>query len=346
VNSTIGIILIDDSAIVRQVLSRELARQTGIEVLGVAADPIAGRELLLERRPQVVLLDLELPRMDGVTFLRRLMKFHPLPVIVCSASTGRGGATAIECLEAGAFEVLAKPVTAAALPEFVVRLTETIRAAAKSAIRPSARSATPVVPPIGVADATALVAIGASTGGTDALRTILAALPADAPPIAVVQHMPAGFTKPFADRLDALSAIRVREAADGDPLRAGLALIAPGGRQTRVIRDGATLRVRVIDAPPVKRHRPSVEVLFTSAAAAAGARAMGVLLTGMGDDGADGMRTLADAGALTVAQDEASCVVFGMPKAAIAAGGVREVLPLEQIARRIRDFAAAPRRAA
>ncbi len=352
------IIIVDDSAIVRQVLRNELERQPGIEVVATAADPLLAREKILELHPDCVILDLEMPKMDGLTFLRKLMKFHPVPVIVCSGLTPKGCALAVECLEAGAFEVVSKPGGNFSVREVAARLAELVQAAASSRPRPRATAPTlssasllsstssPIAPPstARVADARTgsnrLIAIGTSTGGTEALRVVLSALPLDTPGIVMVQHMPEGFTKAFADRLNTLCAIEVKEAQDGDVIRTGRALLAPGSQHMRVVREGSQWVVRVFDGPRVMRHKPSVEVLFESAAQVAGARALGVIVTGMGGDGATGLLAMRKAGAVTIAQDEQSCVVFGMPREAIRCGGAQIVAPLDRIAKLIGDFTA------
>ncbi|MFO0829232.1 MAG: chemotaxis response regulator protein-glutamate methylesterase [Phycisphaerales bacterium] len=343
----IGIIIVDDSAATRQILARELGREADIDVLGVADSPYTARELIIEKRPQVVTLDLDMPRMDGLTFLRRVMKFLPTPVIVCSSLTPTGCAKSIECLDAGAFDVIGKPAGSAAAAEFVQRLAELVRAAAR-ANRPVAPVAAPtaLVARRSAAPATidqrSIIVIGSSTGGTEALRAVLTALPAQMPPIAIVQHMPEGFTKLFAGRLNGLCELEVREAREGEPFAPGVALLAPGGKHLRLRRDATGRYVaNVADGPQVKHHRPSVEILFESTAAVAGKHAIGVLLTGMGDDGADGLLSIRRAGGATIAQDEASCVVFGMPKAAIDRGAADVVLPLGQIADRLRTLASA-----
>jgi len=355
-NGRIGVIIVDDSAITRQVIARELSRAPDIEVLGSAADPLTARDLILEKRPHVITLDLEMPKMDGLTFLRRIIKFNPIPVIVCSSLTQNGCAKAMECLEAGACEVIGKPRGTAPTIEWGAQLIDLVRAAARArvqhrtvaetiapvraVVRQPTRPPTVLLSTIGSpVDPRKVIAMGSSTGGTEALRVILSELPAETPAIVMTQHMPEGFTKPFADRLNGLSRLEVREAVAGDVLRPGLALLAPACHHLSIVRDGMRYIARVTEGPPVKRHRPSVEVLFESVALAAGSHAMGVILTGMGDDGADGMLSMHRAGAHTVAQDDATCVVFGMPKAAIARGGVRAIHPLNEIAKRIRDFA-------
>ena len=356
---TARVILVDDSAIVRQVLQAQLSRQPGIEVVATAADPFAAREKILELKPDCVVLDIEMPRMDGLTFLKKLMKFHPVPTIICSSITPKGCTLAVECLEAGAFEVVSKPGGNFSVGDVATRLAELIRAAThapKQAIAAAAATVpaltavnalTPAKPKMlptafrpGLSDR--LIAIGTSTGGTEALREVLSALPIDVPPIVMVQHMPEGFTKAFADRLDRLCKIAVKEAEDGDALIPGRALLAPGNRHMRLVRDGGGAAskwiVRVADGPRVLRHKPSVEVLFESCAQYAGKNAMGIIMTGMGNDGATGLLSMRKAGALTVGQDEPSCVVYGMPREAALCGAVQVVSPLDKIARHIVDF--------
>jgi len=353
---TARVILVDDSAIVRQVLQAQLSRQPGIEVVATAADPFAAREKILQLKPDCVVLDIEMPRMDGLTFLKKLMKFHPVPTIICSSITPKGCTLAVECLEAGAFEVVSKPGGNFSVGDVAARLAELIRAAthapkahaptpthgvsAVNALTPAQPKALPTAFRPGLSDK--LVAIGTSTGGTEALREVLAALPVDVPPIVMVQHMPEGFTKAFADRLDRLCRIAVKEAEDGDALIPGRALLAPGNRHMRLVRDGGGAAskwiVRVADGPRVLRHKPSVEVLFESCAQYAGKNAMGIIMTGMGNDGATGLLSMRKAGALTVGQDEPSCVVYGMPREAALCGAVQVVSPLDRIAKHIVDF--------
>ena len=356
---TARVILVDDSAIVRQVLQAQLARQPGIEVVATAADPFAAREKILQLKPDCVVLDIEMPRMDGLTFLKKLMKFHPVPTIICSSITPKGCALALECLESGAFEVVSKPGGNCSVGDVATRLAELIRAAthaskppitsashasaalsAVNALTPAKPKTLPTAFRPGLSDR--LIAIGTSTGGTEALREVLAALPIDVPPIVMVQHMPEGFTKAFADRLDRLCKIAVKEAEDGDALIPGRALLAPGNRHMRLVRDGAGATskwiVRVADGPRVLRHKPSVEVLFESCAQYAGKNAMGIIMTGMGNDGATGLLSMRKAGALTIGQDEPSCVVYGMPREAALCGAVQVVSPLDRIAKHIVDF--------
>ena len=340
----IHVLVVDDSAVVRQFMSGLLSAEPGMEVM-VAADPLIALRKMESRRPDVIVLDLEMPRMDGLTFLRRVMRQDPIPVVVCSGHTGPGTDTALRALEEGAVEVLAKPKLGVRnfLHDSAVMLLDTIRAAAQA--RPRRREGLAPPPPRLTADAVLprghhaprraaserIVAVGASTGGTDALREILQALPPEVPGMVVVQHMPELFTATFARRLDEECRIHVKEAADGDRVAKGTALIAPGDRHLTVVRRGGGHGVRVIDGPLVCRHRPSVDVLFRSVAQAAGPLAVGVILTGMGDDGAQGLLEMKQTGAATIAQDEATCVVFGMPKEAIARGGVGEVVPLPGI---------------
>ncbi len=351
----IHVMVVDDSAVVRQFMSGLLSQQPGMSVT-VAADPLIALRKMNQQRPDVILLDLEMPRMDGMTFLRRVMRESPLPVVVCSGYAGAGTETALRALDEGAVEVLAKPKLGVRdfLQETSVILLDTIRAAALA--RPHRRRRLVSAPRL-TADAVLprrsgqprrqpsdrIVAIGASTGGTDALAQILEALPIDAPGIVVVQHMPELFTAAFAQRLNKSCRISVREAVDGDPIVEGQALIAPGNKHLMVDRNGNDHTVRVADGPLVSRHRPSVDVLFRSVAQTVGPYAVGVILTGMGDDGARGLEEMKQTGAATIAQDEASCVVFGMPKEAIARGAVDEVVNLSQISAAVlRKTATAP----
>ncbi len=333
------VLVVDDSAVVRQGVAGILG-QSGRFRVTVAADPLIALSKLARDRPDVILLDLEMPRMDGLSFLRRLMAEDPIPVVVCSGLATRGADAALLALEDGAVEVVAKPRLGIQdfLRESAVALEDALRAAVEARPRRGrrpgpapARAAVAARPTL--ADTTdKVVPIGASTGGTEALRVLLEAMPEDAPGMAIVQHMPEAFTAAFARRLQETCRIEVKEAADGDRLTPGRALIAPGNRHLRVHRTGAHYLVEVSGGPLVSRHRPSVDVLFHSVAKAAGGNAVGVLLTGMGADGAEGLLAMHRAGAGTIAQDEASCVVFGMPKEAIVRGAVDEVLPLSRIA--------------
>ncbi|SNR60791.1 two-component system, chemotaxis family, response regulator CheB [Humidesulfovibrio mexicanus] len=345
----INVLVVDDSALVRQTLIDILQSDPDIRVVAAAADPIVAAEKLREVVPDVITLDIEMPRMDGLTFLRKLMSQHPIPVVICSSLAEEGDETTFRALEYGAVEIITKPKvgTKQFLEESRIRILDAVRAAAQSKLKlRSGASSFKVTPKL---DADVMLAkaqpganhfrttekvvlVGASTGGTEALLTFLQALPHDSPAIAVVQHMPEHFTAAFAKRLDGICRINVREAKDNDTLLRGQALIAPGSRHMLLKRSGTRYHVEVKDGPLVSRHRPSVDVLFRSGARYAGKNAVGVIMTGMGDDGAKGMREMFDAGAYTIAQDEASCVVFGMPQEAIKHGGVHKVLPLATIA--------------
>lgn len=341
----INVLVIDDSAVVRTAMSQILAR-VGMYVQ-TAPDPIIALQKMQKARPDVILLDIEMPRMDGLTFLHRVMSTDPIPVVVCSGLAGPGTEVALHALEEGAVEIVSKPRLGLKgfLEDSANRIVQAVRAAAQARVRTRARVAVQpklgadvVIPPkkLTIRDTThKVVVIGASTGGTEALREFLQAMPPDAPGIAIVQHMPEVFTAQFAKRLNEICRIEVKEAESNDRLVSGRALIAPGNHHLSVRRSGALYFVDVLDGPPVKLHRPSVEVLFRSAAQAAGKNAVGVIMTGMGDDGADGMLELKQAGAHTIAQDESTCVVFGMPKEAIERGGVDEVLPLPRIAQTV-----------
>ncbi len=339
----IRVLVVDDSALVRSVLSEELGRFPDIEVVGTATDPFVARDRILELHPDVLTLDVEMPRMDGLSFLERLMRHHPIPVVIVSSLTPEHSDAALRALDLGAIDVVSKPGSAYSVPEVGRDLVRAIRTAAHARLpKPHAHGglpATPAVSSSNTGDALArlrttnrLLAIGASTGGTKAIETVLRALPASAPGTVIVQHMPAGFTRAFAQRLNGVCTIEVREAADGDLVTPGLALIAPGNQHMVVQRNGAQFVARLKDGPPVHHQRPAVDVLFQSVARAAGRNAVGVVLTGMGADGARGMRAMYDAGAWTIAQDEASCVVYGMPREAVALGGVHEVKALDRVA--------------
>jgi two-component system chemotaxis response regulator CheB len=344
----IKVLIVDDSATVRQTLKAVLEGDPGIEVIATAADPFIAVERLRVQVPDVIILDIEMPRMDGLTFLDRIMSQHPIPVVICSTLTGRGSASAMAALDRGAVEVVCKPTlgTKQFLEDAAVMLTQTVRAAARvdpSRLRPrdgglgAPKLTADAVLAKGRAKAMLetterVVAIGASTGGTEALAHLLAAMPVDCPGMIIVQHMPEHFTAPFAQRLDAMSRIHVKEAATGDSVLRGQALIAPGGKHLLLQRSGARYHVDVKDGPLVARHRPSVDVLFRSTARYAGANGVGVIMTGMGDDGARGLLEMKAARAPTLAQDEASCVVFGMPNEAIKLGAVDEVVGLSHLA--------------
>jgi two-component system chemotaxis response regulator CheB len=341
----LNVLVVDDSAIVRQVLAAVLSEKRGFRVT-VAADPIIAMDKMKKFPPDVILLDLEMPRMDGMTFLEKLMSQNPIPVVVCSGLTGPRTEEAIRALEIGAVDLITKPKVGIRgfLEESAVLLEDTVKAAAKAKLNKfrmlrgkSAKynSADVVIPhlalPAGPQQRQKIVAIGASTGGTEALLQILEQMPEDCPGIVTVQHMPEGFTAAFAKRLNGVCRIEVKEAADGDKVVPGRAYIAPGNRHTIVRRIGPTYFLEVREGPLVSRHRPSVNVLFRSVAQAAGSSAVGILMTGMGDDGADGLLEMKQADAFTVAQDEASCVVFGMPREAILRGAAEEILSLSKI---------------
>ncbi|HEY3293825.1 MAG TPA: chemotaxis response regulator protein-glutamate methylesterase [bacterium] len=329
----IKVLIVDDSALVRKVFAEELARDPLIQVIGTAPDPYVARDKIVQLSPDVLTLDVEMPRMDGLTFLRKLMKYHPLPVIVVSSLTPKGGDMAMEALEIGAVDVMCKPGEAYTVGEMSRDLCQKIKAAVNSRLRqpmPVAESSVQARPPL-LRTTLKIVAIGASTGGTEALKEVLTRYPANAPATVVVQHMPQAFTKAFAERLNGLCAVEVREAVSGDTLRPGLVLIAPGNMHMVLQRSGAVYSVAVKDGPRVHHQRPAVDVLFRSVARHAGPNAVGVILTGMGADGAEGMLEMKQAGARTLAQDEATCVVYGMPKEAVAVGAVERVAPLPRI---------------
>lgn len=346
----IKVMVVDDSAVVRQTMVDILTSDPEIEVISTASDPYVAARRLKEQVPDVITLDVEMPRMDGLTFLRKIMSQHPIPVVMCSSLTDDGSDTALKALEYGAVDIITKPRigTRQFLEESRVRVCDAVKAAANARLRKlsprtleaSAKLTADAVLPVArnrsmIETTEKVVVVGASTGGTEALRIFLEVLPPDVPGIVIVQHMPEQFTSSFAQRLDALCRISVQEARDGDTVLRGRALIAPGNRHCLLKRSGARYYVEIKDGPLVSRHRPSVDVLFRSTARYAGANAVGVIMTGMGDDGARGMREMKDAGAHTLAQDEASCVVFGMPNEAVKHGGVEQVVPLERIAREV-----------
>lgn len=336
----IKVLVVDDSAVVRQILTQELARDPGIEVVGSAPDPYVARDKIVFLKPDVLTLDIEMPRMDGITFLKKLMQHFPLPVIVVSSLTPKGGDLALEALDSGAVDVLCKPGASYTVGDMSVELIDKIKAAAHVDIKRRAQIAAraPVTPRVTSAltrTTNKVVAVGASTGGTQALQAMLMQMPPNSPGIIIVQHMPEHFTRSFADRLNELCPIEVREAEDNDSVVPGKALIAPGNRHMLLRRSGARYYVQVKDGPLVCRHRPSVEVLFNSVARYAGANAVGVMLTGMGGDGSKAMLEMKKAGAVNVAQNEETCVVFGMPKEAIKLGAVDYVEPLEKITDRV-----------
>lgn len=337
---SIRLLIVDDSAIVRRVLAQELGAAAGIDVVATAPDPYVARDRIVALRPDVITLDIEMPRMDGVTFLRKLMEYYPLPVVIVSSLTPRGSALALEALEAGAVEVIAKPGPAYTVGEMSAELVRAIRTAARANVKAIRSARGPVERLSMTATTTKVVAIGASTGGTVAIRSLLDTMPPNGPGMVVVQHMPEGFTRVFARSLNECCEMDVREAEDGDQVVSGRVLIAPGNQHLVLRRCGATYRVQVKDGPRVWECRPSVDVLFRSVARYAGANAVGVLLTGMGCDGAAGLKAMRDAGASTIVQDERSCAVFGMPKEAIAVGAAQHVLPLQQIPAQVLELAA------
>jgi two-component system chemotaxis response regulator CheB len=346
------VLVVDDSASVRETLTRILESDPSIQVMATASDPFVAAKRIQDEVPDVITLDVEMPRMDGITFLRKLMAQRPIPVVMCSSLTEEGSTTLMQALEAGAVDVILKPRVD--IPQFLedskIRICDVVKAAAHARLRnvPATRNAEQrrtaqkkltadamLPPPNGHAMARTterIVCIGASTGGTESLRVVLEDLPVDCPGIVVVQHMPEKFTEAFARRLNGLCAVEVKEAADGDTVLRGQVLIAPGNKHTLLQRSGARYHVQVKDGPLVTRHRPSVDVLFRSAARYAGANAAGIIMTGMGDDGARGLSEMKAAGAYTIAQDEATCVVFGMPKEAIARGAADKIMPLQNLA--------------
>lgn len=340
-DNSLQVLVVDDSAMVRQVMQAIMSTDRRIQVKA-AADPLIAWAKMQKERPHVVVTDLEMPRMDGLTFIRKIMSEMPTPVVVCSGLAARGTELALRALEEGAVEVITKPKVGVRefLHESAVTLLDAVWSAAQAQLKPrlaaaprlTADAVLPRKKAPALAAPSAVIAVGASTGGTEALRVFLAALPTDCPPVVIVQHMPEVFTRAFAERLNKECAIEIAEACNGDHLRNGQALIAPGNRHMLVNRNADEFVIQVVDGPLVSRHRPSVDVLFRSVALSVGAKAVGVIMTGMGDDGADGLREMKDAGAVTIAQDEGSCVIFGMPKEAIERGAVDVVMPLAQIA--------------
>lgn len=344
-------LIVDDSALIRQILTELLSRDQEIEVIGTAQDPFVAREKIKAMNPDVITLDVEMPRMDGLTFLEKLMAARPMPVVMVSSLTEIGCQTTLRALELGAVDFVTKPRidVREGMTELAQDLVGKIKAAACANVKRTAwkikggePSPTPQTSRVASSGAMikttdTIIAIGASTGGTEALKEVLEALPPNTPPIIMTQHMPEKFTKTFADRLNQLCRISVKEAEDGDSVLPGHALLAPGNYHMVLVRSGARYSVRLTQDEPVNRHRPSVDVMFDSVARTAGANSVGVILTGMGNDGAKGLLAMKQAGAITIAQDEATCVVFGMPKEAIKLGGVDQVLPLSQIAQAVLD---------
>ena len=351
-SARIKVMIVDDSAVVRQSVRQILEREPGIEVIGAASDPVFALGHMQRQWPDVIVLDIEMPRMDGLTFLKKIMSERPTPVVICSSLAESGASATMQALASGAVSIITKPKLG--VKQFLEDSSNDVVQAVKAAARANARrlapptpSATPapklsaeaVISAAGLGSGASmlrtterLVAIGTSTGGTQALEAVLRRMPATAAGIVIVQHMPERFTAMFAERLNSLCAIEVREARHGDRVIPGLALIAPGGKHMMLARSGAQYRVEVVDGPLINRHRPSVDVLFRSCAKFAGKNAVGVIMTGMGDDGARGLKEMHDAGSATIAEDESTCVVFGMPKEAIRLGAVDRVLPLDEIA--------------
>ncbi len=341
---TIKVLIVDDSALIRGVMKEIISAQPDMEVVGAAPDPLAARELIKQTNPDVLTLDVEMPKMDGLDFLERLMRLRPMPVLMVSSLTERGSEITLRALELGAVDYITKPKMSiqSGMLEYAELIAEKIRIAARARVR-----ATP--PPLAQGQGSAalasvrnplissekLIIIGASTGGTEAIKEFLVQLPSDSPGVLITQHMPEGFTRSFANRLDKLCKISVKEAEGGERVLPGHAYLAPGHSHLKLVRSGANYMTQLDDGPPVNRHRPSVDVLFESAAQAAGKNAVGVILTGMGKDGAAGMLKMKEAGAYNLAQDEASCVVFGMPREAIAIGATHDVAPLSELPGRV-----------
>lgn len=348
-NNKIRVLIVDDSASVRQILSTILSEDPDIEVMAAVSDPFAAAKRLQEELPDVIILDIEMPRMDGMTFLRKIMAQRPIPVIICSTLTEQGSNLMFEAFEAGAVDIVPKPRvdTRQALMESSGRLRDAVKSASRARVRPRAArrpveaklTADAIMPPPVAGrsrpETERIVCIGVSTGGTESLRDVLEVLPRACPGILIVQHMPQGFTAAFAKRLNGICEIDVKEAEDGEPVSPGTAYIAPGSRHMLLQRTGVRYHIAIKDGPPVSRHRPSADVLFRSAAQYAGKNALGIIMTGMGDDGAKGLLEMRKLGAATRAQDEESCVVFGMPKEAIACGAVEKIVSLSKISREI-----------
>ncbi|MCX8065359.1 MAG: chemotaxis response regulator protein-glutamate methylesterase [Candidatus Hydrogenedentes bacterium] len=342
VTRPIKVLIVDDSAMVRSILQKELSKDSNIEVVGTAPDPYVARDKIVQLKPDVITLDIEMPRMDGITFLKKLMKYYPLPVIIVSSLTPKGSEIAMEALELGAVEVMCKPGASYTVGDMAIELIEKIKAVVHIDVKKRKPQVITkgLLPKLSLTKTThKVVVIGASTGGTEALARVLSVLPRNSPGIAIVQHMPEHFTRSFANRLNDLCDIEVKEAENGDSIYPGRALIAPGNYHMIFRRSGARYYVEIKSGPLVSRHRPSVDVLFKSASQYGGKNVIGVIMTGMGKDGAEGMKMLHDNGAKTIAQDEATCVVFGMPKEAIALNAVDYILPLDKIPEKILELA-------
>jgi len=336
----VKVLIVDDSAVIRNIFTKELSYDPEIEVVGTAPDPYVARDLIVKLKPDVITLDIEMPRMDGLTFLRKLMKHYPIPIIVVSSLTSKGGDLALEALNEGAVEVMCKPGDAYMVGDMALTLTEKIKAAAKvnlkDTLHKNISTDSNSKKKLSLSKATnKVVAIGASTGGTQAIESILKSMPVNAPGIVIVQHMPERFTKSFADRLDTICDIQVKEAEDSDRIIPGRAIIAPGNMHMLLKRSGSTYYVEIKNGPLVKRQRPAVEVLFNSVAKYAGNNAIGVILTGMGSDGSSGLLKMKESGAQTLAQDEKSSVVFGMPREAIKLGAANKIVSLDDMPREI-----------
>jgi two-component system chemotaxis response regulator CheB len=343
----IRVLVVDDSALVRRMLTEMLEQDPGIEVVGTAQDPFMARDKIKQLNPDVLTLDVEMPRMDGVTFLRNLMRLRPMPVVMVSTLTQKGSEITLDALELGAVDFIAKPTVdiAHAFGDYAEEIIAKVKVASRAHVRElrtvsERQSADAVLPPIKskhFRTTDQLIALGASTGGTEAIREVLEVMPADSPAIVISQHIPEAFSRPFAQRMNHCSQMTVTEASDGEQIVSGHVYIAPGDRHLMVIRDGARFRCKLSDGPPVNRHRPSVDVMFRSVAQNIGPNAIGVILTGMGNDGARGMQEMKEAGAHTIAQDEKTSVVWGMPGEAVGLGCVDDVAPLCEVAKRIHD---------
>lgn len=334
----VKVLIVDDSAVVRKVLTDGLKDKKDIIVVGTAPDPYVARDKIVKLEPDVITLDIEMPRMDGITFLKKLMRYYPIPVIIVSSLTEKGGKLALEAIRNGAVEVIAKPSGSYSIGDMSTQIADKIRAASRVRVKKRDVSVNDQEPPKlkALGETTRkIIAIGASTGGTEAIRYLMKQLPADSPGIVITQHMPAKFTKSYAENLNNHSALRIKEAEDGDAITPGTALIAPGNFHLLMARSGARYYARIKNGPMVHHQRPAVDVLFKTVAMYAGENAVGVILTGMGADGADGLLEMKNAGARTIAQDEKSCVVFGMPKEAIKKGAAEFVLPLDKIAEKM-----------
>lgn len=333
----VRVLVVDDSALMRQMLSSMMQSDREIEVVGAAPDPLVARQMIKDLNPDVVTLDVEMPNMDGISFLEKIMRLRPMPVLMISSLTQEGAEATLQALELGAVDYIAKPKVdlQQGLAEKQAEIVEKVKIAAKARVRSRAGAARASAPPVargGFSTTERIIAIGASTGGVEALREVLCGLPADSPAVVVTQHMPAGFTTRFAERLDSLAQVTVQEAADGQRVLPGHVYIAPGNWHLEIVRTGANYTCRLNDGPAVSGHRPSVDVLFRSVAASARGNAIGVILTGMGKDGAEGLKQMRAAGAATIGQNEATCIVYGMPKAAHALGATQIELPIEKIA--------------